>query len=282
MIETLEVFNPRVTTPPLPIGSGSASTDALQIRGIEGLGPVKADIATVTLSALDGENITNAAVGKRNIVLSIGLNPNWESQTIEGLRQILYRHFMPRSIVRLRFGSTHLPNVEIRGQVESLEPNIFAKNAEYQVSIICPDPYFVKTSPTVVTGLTSFTGSTGGIDIEYEGNVSVGFLLYIEKGSGGDVSGMVTVSNKTPAERIFILNSVVIDADEYVDLSTVDGSKYARKAFIPAGPPQSLMNQVAPSSSWLRLEPGENKIHVTTPVPGNAWTLRYSARYGGL
>lgn len=113
----------------------------IQIRDISGLEPVKAEIISIP-SNQDGELFQHARVGKRNIVLKLGLNPNWVDQTMSSLRRILYNHFPPKASRTLRFYSDDMPVVEIGGYVESLEPNMFSQDPEIQVSIICLKPNF--------------------------------------------------------------------------------------------------------------------------------------------
>ena len=55
-----------------------ASDDPIHIRDITGLGPVKAEIATTPFATSDGELFQGSTVGKRNIVMTLGFNPDWE------------------------------------------------------------------------------------------------------------------------------------------------------------------------------------------------------------
>ena len=281
MLTQLELFNSRVSTPPFAIEAGSPASDPLRIRRIDGLGPVDASVNTSSYGQIDGESYSGSSIGKRNIVLTIGFNPNWIDQRIESLRAILYKYVMPKSRVRMRFTSTHMPTVEIFGYVESCEPNIFSQDPEMQVSIICPEPYFKDVSATVVNGVTQAIGATTGDDIDYEGSVDAGFVLYVEKGSGSDYTGPMHVVNAAPNQEFFLLSEVTVNATDYVDLSTLVGGKYVRKAFVAGGPSQNIMRYVSASSTWSLLKPGVNEFRVLAAA-GLSWTMRYHNRYGGL
>src|SRR6266542_614762 len=169
MITQMKVTNPRVASSPLPVVSlGTEATDPIQIKNIEGLGPVDATVNTAQYGSIDGEFYNGSVVGKRNIVLTVGLNPNYASQSMEFLRQCLYQYFMPKSAVSLRFASTHMPEVSIDGVVESFEPNMFSKDPEIQVSIICPQSEFVAVIPTAIQGVTVAFGSGAYSNVNYE------------------------------------------------------------------------------------------------------------------
>ncbi len=99
----VEIRNSRSPVLSLLLGGGGLNTDALQIRNIEGLGPVKASVNTSPFGSVDGESYTGSNVGKRNIVMTLGLNPNWRDQSMASLRQLLYAYFMPKQFVKLRF-----------------------------------------------------------------------------------------------------------------------------------------------------------------------------------
>lgn len=282
MLQQLEVFHPGVITPPLPIVDGSPASDPLQIRGIDGLDPVTASVNTFPLGSLDEESLAGASVGKRVIVVTVGLNPDWVDQSMSSLRHILYRYFMPKAQVRLRFTHSELPVVDISGIVESFSPNIFSNDPEIDVSIVCPASNFVSIDPIVVMGKTTSVLSSDYTEINYEGNVQTGFVVLVEKGDGPDLNGEVRIINASPNQEVMLLQNIIINSAQYLDLSTVTKDKYARKGFIGGGPPQSTMGSVALSSTWSPLRPGLNKFRVQTSTPGQNWTLRYHNRYGGL
>lgn len=124
----------------------------IQIRDISGLEPVKAEITSVP-SNQDGDLFQHVRLGKRNIVLKLGLNPNWVDQTMSSLRRMLYAHFSPTTWRILKFYSDDMVTVQIGGYVESLEPNMFSQDPEMQVSVICLKPNFIGPNATVYAGI---------------------------------------------------------------------------------------------------------------------------------
>jgi len=281
VLTKLEVFGLRSLVPTLPLlEDGDAGSDPIQVIGIDGLGPVKAAITTAPFGAFDGEAYVGASVGKRNIVLTIGLHPDWAIQTIEELRQLLYNYFMPKLLVQLRFSSTGFPTVKIEGYVESVEPNIFVKSPTMVVSIICPSPDFVAMDPTVWTGITS--DGTDWDTIDYIGSVPTGINLKISQtvGSPGEDSIQVSLTGQY-APQIFATRGNIVP-DIRWEMNSVPGQKYIRSVSLLSGAVQNFLNDLAPDASWPTLYPGENKLSVITPLTGQNWELSYYSRFGGL
>lgn len=264
----------------LNLSIDEATTDAIRLLNIEGLGPVKADINTTPFGSFDGEQFNGASVGKRNIVLTLGLNPNWEDQSMASLRAILYQYFMPKLGVFMSFVSTHLPRVGILGYVESFEPNMFSKDPEIQISLLCPQPNFVAADPVVVTGTVGIAPVTA-TEIDYEGTVETGFLLVVSP-SGGNPSytGNVAIRNVCRSNDLFQVTAT-IDADSQLHLSTVQGEKYVR-----AMDGEVFLSNLLPYTSvelvWMPLYPGTNDFSVASAETGQTWELTYTPQYGGI
>jgi hypothetical protein len=118
-----------------------SDSDLFEVRNIDGLGPVKADVNTTPRST-PGVSFVGTNVGGRNIVLTLGLNPDWDNWTFSRLRRFLDKFFMPEQHIRLVLETMEFSPVEISGYIESNEPNMFSKDPEHQISIICPGSVF--------------------------------------------------------------------------------------------------------------------------------------------
>jgi hypothetical protein len=281
VLTKLEVLGLRSLVPTLSLDEdGDAGSDPIQVLGIDGLAPVKAAITTAPFGAFDGEAYVGSSVGKRNIVLTIGLNPDWAIQTIEELRQLLYNYFMPKLLVQLRFHSTNYPTVKIEGYVESVEPNIFVRTPTMVVSIICPMPDFEALEETVVTGVTN--DGTVWDEIDYIGSVKTGFRLRIDRTVGTPGINVIQLNVAGQyAPQVFPAKGN-ITTDIRWELNTVPGSKYVRSVSLTTGAVQNFLNDVAADAVWPVLYPGENRFSVYTPAVGQNWELSYFSRFGGL
>lgn len=282
MIQTMEVFSRQPDAPVLPLAGFMPSDDPVQITDITGLGPVNAAIASTPLATGRGEQFQGVTTGKRNLVISLGLNPDWEEQTMSTLRQLLYRYFMPESWVKLRFTSDHLPVVDIEGYVESFEPNMFSQDPEMQVSIICPKPDFIQTDATVLYG----TVDDGTIEtaFEYVGTIDTGYELKVEAtldnlSYSGDISLLSTAFG---VEQPVTIENVVVDVTKYFRFSSVRSAKRVGSVAVADGIFTNQLAKMTDDSVWPVLKPGENLIKVIGEESLQKWTMIYYNRFGGL
>lgn len=281
MLTNVEVFGVSSTPLELPLADSGPGINPFQHRGHDGLGPVKADITTSPYAEIDGEAFLGDSVGKRNIVLKIGLNPDWADQTMEGLRMLLYAYFMPKFPVRLRFTSTHLPTCEISGYVESMDPNMFSKDPEINVSIICPSPHFVAVTPTVVNGVAT-NGGAAPPQITYEGSVPTGMTVEVHSSAAvGSYTGNLTIRTGVATVDSFVL-PVTVDAANFFRMNSVPGAKSVKSVAVASGAETSLLGRLPAAPIWPSLWPGLNSFDVSESSAGQTWILSYFARFGGL
>lgn len=281
-------------------GVGTLSLDLLDptdnqihVRDIEGLGPVKADIATTPYSD-DGELYQGSSKGKRNIVMKLGLNPSGLDQRMSTLRHILYKYFGTQSRVVLRFFSDDMPTVEIMGYSESLEPNIFSKDPEIQVSVLCPNPDFVSVNVETLTG-TIYPETV--MSIEYDGDVPTGFEITADivdmVGGISDLYADNYVITMTYAGESKRIKVVLVDTSSQYDfyLSSLRGFKRVRYIHKVDGSIQNITRRIYDPSFWPLLWPGTNQMstrvdrHQDAPPMDTSirnWVMTYRNRYGGL
>lgn len=279
MLTKLEAYSAWEQAPLLPLSEFGVETDFIQIRNIEGLGPVEASVNTAPLGSMDGESFTGSVVGKRNIVITAVLNPDWATFDMAELRRLYYRYFMTKMPVRLVFYNDDLEPVEITGFVETSEPNIFSKDGEIVTSILCPDPYFTAVSPTVHNGLSSIDGSNG-TDITYLGNIETGFHVKVNALSGPTPTS-IAIQIREALDSYFRVAASVTET-KYFEAHSVSGEKYVQNVDLGTGIITNLLSKVESGSKWPTIQPGVNEFSVITNSGSQDWELSYHARYGGL
>lgn len=282
MITRVELFSEQPDAPELPLGGFIPNDDPVQILDIDGLGPVKAEITTSQFATERGEAFQGASTGKRNIVLTLGLNPNWVDQTMTSLRQLLYRYLLPEAWVKLRFFSQELPTIDIEGWVESCDPNIFSQDPQMQVSIICPKPDFVEPDATIYTGVVD--NGTIETEFEYIGTVAAGFELRVDRAPARlNYTGALDIQMKSPVNpQVFHVDPVTIDNTKYFKLSTRRSAKRVETISLIDGSTNNLFSYLSNSSVWPVIKPGKNVFSIAAAQPGQEWTLAYFNRFGGL
>lgn len=288
MLTEVKAYSEWSEAPTLPLADGGrAETDLIQVRNIEGLQPVKASVNTTPFGAVDGASFVGSNVLSRNIVLTLHPNPNWKSWTYESLRKLLYDYFMPKRKVRLVFYSDDMIPVEILGIVEDVNVNIFSKDPELIVSIICPDPYFTAVEPVVISGQTihSRVEAPGLVVlIDYKGNIEAGVNLKVTATAAAPPSYIAVELGNIMKPTYFGVNATV-NPTMYFELSSIPMRKYVQNVNTNFGTITNLLSKlVDEGSKWPTLQPGENRFSVRTDSSAGAhqWTLTYFERFGGL
>jgi hypothetical protein len=284
VLTNVEVYSSWSSAPDLPLTVGvGEDEDPIQIRDIQGLGPVKANIGS-TQMAQRGEFFTGSNTPKRNIVMTVGFNPDYVNHTVASLREKLYGYFMPEQPVTLRIFRTNGPAVEIDGYAESCEPNIFAQDPEMQISIICLKPDFIAVSASTVEGAADVDPDE--VEFTALANVETPLLLEVlaEEDDATTYDGKITFSRKTlrPTAETFTITGTVAEGIT----TKIDSTPGDKRVYADYGPEDTnLLNSMTPESVWPRITPGTNKVRVlledVAGVP-KAWKITYFDRFGGL
>jgi hypothetical protein len=283
VITKLEVFSAQPDAPELSLGGFYPNLDPVQVRDIKGLEPVKADIKTDPYASGDGELYNGSSVGKRNIVITLGLNPDWVDQTIASLRRQLYRYWLPKAWTKLRFFSDDMATVDIEGYVESFDPNMFSQDPEIQVSIICPKPDFIEPDATFYYGIVD--DGTTELEFEYGGSAPAGFELRVQHSADNvDYTGSLDISMQQEPEdpQVFTVDPVTIDSTQHFKLSTIQNAKRVQQVSNADESVTNLLMRMTDASVWPQIKPGTNLFKVAATEIGQAWTLAFFNRYGGL
>lgn len=248
------------------------------ISDIEGLDPVKAVLTSSGFAKLDGEQFQSARREKRNIILTLDLEPDYSISSVQSLRSQLYQFFMPKSKVLLRFFTTGSPTVDILGYNETFDSPKFTPAPNATIGILCFDPDFYVATPVEITGNT--TASTSEITHNYQGTVETGVLFELA------VDRPLTAftiyhrpSDNSLRSLEFSLASSLIEGD-VVRISTVSGNKYA--TLIRSGVASSVLFGVSPQSNWINLFPGLNKLRVYAEGAAVPYSFKYTTKFGGL
>lgn len=272
-LSMVEVVTERGDTLELPLQNMS---DGYYIEEILGLDPVKAEIVSSSFGNVDGAQFQAARRESRNIVIKMGLSPDFVATSVRSLRLRLYSLLMPKSRVFLRFYMDDGVIAEIEGRVESFEAPLFVREPEATLSIICLNPDFYKTTSEVVNGTTVSTNVEQVIN--YEGSTPTGFVFNLAVNRTLSEVAIYHRGGDNSQAIIEFIGSLL--AGDVLSVSTVSGNKYAKR--IRAGSDTSMLYAVSPESSWIQLSPGVNNIRVYEAGAAVPFTLEYVNKYGGL
>ena len=279
MLTSIEVSSPsarEVLVLPL-----EESEDPLQridyfVRNIDGIDPVKASFSSIEMAHSDGVFIQNTSLDSRNIVINISPNPDYIDKTVQALRGNLYRYFMPKNHVTIRFVDDTVVAREISGIVESFETSIFSKEPSFTISILCPNPNFSSIEESVKTFQT--TAQSERTELLYSGSSETGVVLRMlattplsdfrfEIQSENGVIQTFTYNGHIPVN-----NAIVIDTN----------FRKRRIHLVTGSVSKTVLYNVSTQSVWPQLYPGSNLIRVYTIAVPQTYTLTYTNKFGGL
>lgn len=181
------------------------------ITGIEGLGPVKANINMTELSTSDGGIYNSSRLSTRNIVVHSLFT---YAKTIEEARLMSYKFFpIGRKVNIVITTDTHILSTE--GYVESNEPDIFSENEGTQISILCPDPLLYSAGEDGET-ITVFNGVDFNFEFAFE-NETVGETVVAIPGMNPNTYEIVSELPETGAYNLTYFLMEVVDTSTYYD-----------------------------------------------------------------
>lgn len=250
------------------------------VEDIDGLGPVKASIASSKFATMPGEQYQATSRDSRNITLKLGYAPNVSiGETVGDLRDRLYQYFMTGEEVFLTFYMLNGRTVVIEGRVETCEPVIFTREPEMAISLLCLQPDFVSTVQTHL--YTQFTTrDTVPVSFTYPGTIPVG-LDNLRFTAASAMTGF-TIYHTTPAGalRTMLISAPLLTGD-VVNIYTIQGQK--KITLTRGATTTSLQWAVAPTSTWVELKPGVNQLYLSTDATvASPVLVDYHVRYGGL
>lgn len=258
----------------LPLGEIS---EGFIIEDITGLDPVKATLVTSSFASLDGVQFQSSRREARNIVVTLELQPDLNSGSVQALRSRLYEFFMPEAKVNLRFILSEGLSVDIVGRVESFDSPRFTAEPKAVISLLCFLPDFFDATPVVLEDITS--AGSGILIVDYEGTVDTGvvFTLYPDR----DISAVTLYQSRKDSDAASLSYVGALLAGDVLTISTVPSKK---GAWLKRGsdPEISVLNGVSPFSYWITLMPGENILKASVEGVGVPYTIEYTTKYGGL
>lgn len=268
--------------------------NGLFISKVEGLTPVAQNVVTKDYGVGDGEYFVGKHRGKRNIVLTLGMESR--GIDIEAARGELYAFFYTQSSLKLRLEFDNREDVVIDGYPETHEGDRFVSDPETQISIICPRPNFIDPTEQTETGLASNdeVGSPHLTPVEYYGDQSAGFRIRILPNPTGvtELGLLVIHTGVLGAEpgEFFTQTFMHLQASGYDEPLTVDeefwiDSRLGRKSVYILNPTTGERRNAMKGMSgvWPILHPGLNQFEIYNDgTKTNQWDIYFNYEYGGV
>lgn len=306
MFQSVTVTNYRGDSLELPLRWPNDA--GLLLYKIDGISPGEVTVNSQDYAVIDGGVFNSSRIGTRTITLNFyyGFTP-----MIETARHRAYRYFPVKEQVELNF-RTDERNLFITGWVEENETQIFSKQEEGRVTVICPDPYFYEknygrfilgqgvprfefpfSNESLTEPLIEFSevGNKYFYDVQYEGDIEVGAIIRIQLNT--------PVSQITPIEIHDVMDRQVVELDfsEIQSRSGVELKQYGNIVINSVrgqkdiyyerfGVKKSLLGAFdIIHFPWMYLSPGENQFAFVMDDENYdkvTISVEHSGAYGGV
>ena len=256
---------------------------------VTGLQPVAANISSSANATSDGITVNSVRAGERNIVIYLALNGDIEQSRIN-----LYRYFPLKQTVTVYF-KTASRDVFTEGYVQTIECDLFARKQIMQISLICPQSYFMAVDE-IVSYFSEISNSFEfPFSIEESGVVVSEITSNVRKSiiNTGDIESGLLISMYAAGT---VVNPVIYDAfkrtqiklnytmqpEDQILINTNMGKKSI--TLIRGGVSYNILGYLAAGSSWLTLSSGDNVFTYSADegVTNLRITFTSNVLYGGV
>lgn len=271
----------------------TGTEDKWQLMSVGGLNPPNANINTSKSAFVDGSKFNSAVLNNRNIVIKLKLNGDVENNRLE-----LYNYFGPKGITRCYF-SNGARSVYIDGYVESVEVDPFSMSEILQISMVCPDPYFIDVNMNRkiaqdLTALFTFPFAIDADGIPFS-EILLDGTLFINNPSEYACPLKMTLNILDAVESIelrhltsgkYIKINYEFLANDTVYIMSATGNKSIR--LVRSGESINLFSALDYDSDFFQLESGQNEYKKTVDEGTTADNAKvemyfdYNITYGGI
>ena len=236
--------------------------DVLEVTGTN---PPTAAINTVKVAGFDGSRFNSSRVEQRNIVITLNIQ-----HPIEANRLTLYQFFRVKRWVKIYYRNNRR-DVYTEGYVESFENNPWTQLQQPQISIICPQSYWLATADTTVKFSNSVAAFEFPFSIPAEG---IEFSTLIQETSValniGEIETGGTIQFHALADQIinpkfynrttntFFGIDIEMNHGDLITINTQQGEKSV--TLLRDGETSNLLADRSYGSTWLTFQPGENEL----------------------
>lgn len=303
MIKSLTVTNPKGES--LKIELLRPELSGLIIKSIDGLGPPTASISSSEIATMDGALYVGSRLEIRNIVITFLMG---ENPSVEVNRLKTYQYFPTKRPITLQI-ETDTKTAQIKGYVESNEPEIFSEQEETKISIVCLDPYFYDADKTIV----NFSDVIPKFEFAFENpsltenkiemsEIRVDMRSLIVYPGDGDTGLIITIQMYADVAKFDMYNTFTNGSMKFVgsklpsslgttfkkgdilEISTKKGDKYV--TLIRSGVRNNAITCLQRNPEWFQLTPGDNIFSYAADDGDNdenvSVTFNYYVAYEGV
>lgn len=275
---TSHVIDPGVLDTGTQYAKGEADNDDKYfVKSVTGLEPPPRNVAIA--STAGGGKFQGVTSEDREVVVLVGLNPDWDKGETPGLLRanletMLYTGYDPRVDIQLYSGI--FPICHEYGYVSNFEASIFDANPAVQITFTMLNPTFRAFTPlSYPSGSLSETNP----DIYNTGSAETGFqfgVKFTDNMNGWSIKQTENQSVGMTFDHAFVNGDILT-------VSTIPGQKYVHLKK-HRGKVKNMLSILTTDSEWIQLHPGHNHFVVPKKLAKWDWKgpLSFTARYAGI
>lgn len=260
----------------------------LLLIDVKGLGQAAATVNSSSGVYQPGGVFTFAKHMNRTITLTLTVSDSASGDTSVA-RQLLYKHLVTgmKSKFEVRNGSNWY---WIDVYPEDYELNVFSKNENFDITMLCPYPFFRPTSPTVQVVTPTIAASS--IVPSYLGHVKS--PVDIELNFTASAAGNITVQNQTvnlnnhgsmtinAVSLASIIGRAILPGDK-IHIKTGIGEKSITHQ-IGWAIPTNIMGALVRGATWINIHPGTDNYLTMSSSESftGTMTVTYYVQYLGV
>lgn len=247
------------------------------VYSVDGLGPVKATHVSNGTAKLDGAQLQSTHIDSRNIVITLGFEPNYAiNETVASMREKLYSYMVPADTVTVRIILSDGRSMELSATVETVDPAIFSNDPVIVITLIAYKPMFNAINEVVIPGNT-VTGVTD-IPIVYPGTAKTGITFIF---SPNRAISDFTLYNRQPDGIVTSMSfSTSLIAGDVLTVTTTPRERSIIR--MRSGVQTGLLQAKDIGSAWTELIPGTNNIRVVAAGAAIPYEIRYLSKFVGI
>lgn len=245
------------------------------VKDIQGLDPGKATLVSSSIAQKDGADLHNKRREPRNIILKIGIQSDWVTNSVASLRWQLYQYFMPKAELSFSLYSDDVLFGSADAVVESFESELFAADPEVSISLICYDPDFSAPAPAAWGGMS--VSDLSSSVLTYPGTSDTGIIFTMTFPAA---ASSVAIYNTRPDRIIHTMNiNGTFQSGDTIKVNTNHGQKDV--SILRSGLTIPVLYYLNRDSSWIQLGPGDNLFRAYYSGVSTPYQVEYTAKYGG-
>jgi hypothetical protein len=266
------------------------------IESIEGIYAFTGQVLTSPYSQTNGDRYKNSRATKRNIVVQGKIYDDfWDN------RQLMYRVFRLGSVGRFCYMEPGKDNRYADYYVENVEIDQDPYRGQYQISLICPDPFFYAGKDEYIdlaAWISDFTFEHCFLaEGEEIGHRETSMIKEVENLNGVDGIGMkiiLTASGDVTNPYVYLYetgvriaigttnNPYTLTSAKRVEIDTTTGKKNIVQ--IESNVRTRINEYLDPNSSFFQLKAGKNTIGYNAASGSNFLNvhIEYKMRFLGV